>query len=132
MKFWTLEILGFLWALPVTVLGFLLLLASGGWLMVNRTEGLRFWFLPRSPWWWPKRFGAMNMGAVYFHRDWRGVSQTTRTHEDEHRRQCWILGPFTLILWPIFFLVAFMYGKPYRACWFEIMARWKAGQKLEP
>ena len=132
MKFWTLEILGFIWALPVTVLGLLLLLVSCGWMAVNRQPGLRFWFMLRFPWWWPERFNAMNMGAVYFFRDWRMVSMRTRAHENEHNRQCRIFGPFILILWPLFFLAAFAYGKPYRACWLEIMARWKAGQGLEP
>ena len=132
MKFWTLEILGFIWSLPVTVLGLLLLVVSGGWKNVNRTKGLRFWFLPRAPWWWPKRFSAMCMGAIHFYRMWGGVSSTTRRHEDEHRRQCWIFGPLMIVFYPLACLWALAYGKPYRANFFEIMARWKAGQKIEP
>lgn len=148
MKFWILEILGFIWALPVTVLGFLLLLASGGWTATSRSVGLRFWFVPRCPWWWSKRFRAMCLGAVHFSRQGATFAVTIESvdpyegiikagnqilkHEDEHRRQCWIFGPFMLIFYPLACLWALAYGKPYRANFFEIAARWKAGQGLEP
>lgn len=135
--FWTLEILGFIWALPVTVLGLLLLLVSGGWMGTNRLVGLRFWFIPRCPWWWPKRFGAMCLGGISFVRFTDGYATIppegrTAIHEDEHRRQCWIFGPFMIIFYPLACLWALAYGKPYRANFFEIMARHVAGQRLEP
>ena len=131
MKFWTLEILGFLWALPVTVLGVLLLLVSGGWTFFRHTKGLRIWIKPRSLWWMPKRFRAMCLGSLVIYRA-PPFDNRTMLHEDEHRRQCWIFGPFILILYPILSLLALAYKKPYRANWFEIMARSRAGQETEP
>ena len=138
MKFWTLEILGFIWALPVTVLGVLLILASGGWVIVKRDFGLRFWFVPRHPWWWSRRYKAMCLGFVFLYR-WPKLirvegkpRQQTIVHEYEHNRQCQIFGPLMIVFYPLACLWALAYGKPYRANFFEIMARWKAGQGLEP
>ena len=132
MKFWTLEILGFIWALPVTVLGVVLVLVSGGPITITRHGGLRLWFMPRYPWWWPKKFNAMCMGFVFFYRH-PGLAQgQTMGHENEHNRQCRIFGPFMLIFYPLACFWALAYGKPYRANFFEMCARWKAGQWVEP
>jgi len=150
MKFWFWEILGFIWALPITILGLLLLLvillvnvlAYGGAIDFYHREGLRVWVLVDSLWFLRGRFTANNLAAFNFvkadrfNKDiskWSKWQHQLYDHEDEHRRQCWILGLFMLVIWPLTTLLAWvMYNKYYRACFLEIMARWKAGQGLEP
>jgi hypothetical protein len=92
-------------------------------------------------WFIRKRFNACALGALAFvkadrfnfRKPWSLWRQQLYDHEDEHRRQCWILGPFVIPLYILFTLIAWtIYNKYYRANWLEICARWKAGQGLDP
>ena len=141
MKFWTLELVGFIWALPVTILGLLVTFLCGG-SDIYHHKGLRLWIMVDNMWFLRKRFNAMCLGAFVFVRKERFNTDPDKwsywqiqlyKHEDEHRRQCWILGPFVIPLYILFTLLAWtLYRKYYRANWLEIMARWKAGQGLDP
>lgn len=152
MRFWTLEILGFIWALPVTLLGFTLLCVmamTGNVERGHHVRGIRVWIELKSMWFLRERFRAMCLGSFVFVRDIELVADTKMLrgkvtflseidrqlylHEDEHRRQCWILGGFVIPLYLLFTLLALtLYRKYYRANYLEIVARWKAGQGLEP
>jgi hypothetical protein len=144
MKFWILEVIGFIWSLPSTFLGLLLLLGNlvtDNVESVHHVKGLRLWFRVKSLWFIRKRFNACALGALAFVRaerfvpekPWSQWQQQLYDHEDEHRRQCWILGPLVIPLYILFTLVAWvLYKKYYRANYLEVMARWKAGTGLEP
>ena len=135
-KWWLLEILGALWALPVTLIGLLALIGCLGWTKkIKVYPGLRISFQPRKFWFIRKKFKAMNLGSVFFFKDIEDNIGYYKTliHEDEHRRQCYILGPFIIIIYPLLALLALiLYNKEYRANWLEICARWKARQGLNP
>ena len=97
-----LKFLGFLWALPVTCLGLLVLLACG-------TYKVKKW----------------ENGVLVFD------DNTLLVHEQAHVYQCYVLGPFMLVLYPLASLIGWvLYGKPYQNNYFELMARLTAGQKL--
>jgi hypothetical protein len=122
---WIWEVLGFLWALPVSVLGMVLVLASGGG-QTFRT-GLRWVVCLRWPW-WMGRFAGMGLGCFILLKP-ANPSYTLLTHEAEHVRQCFILGPIVIVLYPLLSLVAWVcYGSPYRFNWMEIMARHRDGR----
>jgi len=128
MKFWTLEILGFIWALPVTLIGLVLVLISGGgeFCSYRPRYPLRWEIHPRWPWW--MFMAGVGMGAFVFLKGDISSDQL-RIHELEHTRQCFILGPFVLVLYPLFSLVSLVcYGSIYKLNWLEIMARVKDGR----
>lgn len=146
--FWIKEILGALWALPVTLLGLFLLIISRGPFRFVRYKGLRWYIEPYSIWFLRESSKAMNLGSIVLCQTMlirrqeialpRGLAvhpdhQATVDHVDEHRRQCYILGPLIIPLWLILSgLALLLYRKGCRANWLEICARWKARQGLEP
>jgi hypothetical protein len=148
--FWFREILGFIWALPVTLIGMLLLIICRykGSPPVVRYKGLRWYIEPYSIWFLREGSKAMCLGSLVLCQTMlirrqeialpRGLAvhpdhQATVDHVDEHRRQCYILGLFIIPLYLILFALAWiLYRKGHRANWLEICARWRAGQGLEP
>lgn len=130
--------MGFVWSLPTTALGLCLLALGGFWKKAQfgyyRYKGIWILFQLRSTWCFPKGFVAVNLGAImlYSNKDLgskKNVDQI-ESHEFEHRRQCFILGPFMLVCYPVASLLAgVLYREPYTMNWFEIMARKKAGQE---
>jgi len=137
MKTTMIEILGFIWALPVTLIGFLVVLLCGGWAhRINPQAGLTptlvFALIPRKMWMFPSRLAGVTLGAFILVREVGSVAvgNPLIRHELEHVRQCFILGPFVLVLYPLAsFLAWLLYRKLYRGNYFEMMARIETGQK---
>jgi hypothetical protein len=90
-------------------------------------------------WLWPKRIVAVTLGSVILVRDIKQIHNPSGTaltvlfqHEKEHVRQCFILGPFVLVLYPVAsFLAWLLYRKLYRGNYFEYEARRIAGERNE-
>lgn len=133
-----LEILAFLWALPVTLVGFMAVLLCGGWAwsFQFRWQGrLALVMGPRWMWMFPKWVAAVTLGSVILVRDRADMEAGQQNpsvlllHELEHVRQCCILGPFMLVLYPLAsFLAWLLYRELYRGNYFEIKARIQTDQ----
>ena len=129
-----LECLGFVWALPVTMLGVLAIIGAGGWRGVTRLPSPPWRaclvFELRNPWFWPMRFVGMDLGAVIIVRRINGVMGIILEHELVHKMQCWILGPIMLVAYPLASFWAWVrYNEPYRMNWFERQARKETGEE---
>lgn len=103
-----LQLIGYLWAFPVTIGGLLLALVaalSGGSLhlrdgVVEVTGGLVGWLLRGNRFW--RGGAAMALGHVILARDAECL-EGSRTHEVWHVRQFERWGPFLL---PVYWLVS--------------------------
>lgn len=122
-----LNILGFVWSLPITLIGIFLWFLSLGHREAKYLGDLKVVYVPRFPWWFPSRFYAQCMGSIILCRE-LSIDKTTLAHELEHSRQCDVFGIFMLLLYPIASLLGLMYKSPYKLNFFEIMARKKAEQ----
>jgi len=75
---------------------------------------------------------GITLGTIVLFRDLKDADLRSSLvqHEMEHVRQCKILGPFVLVLYPLAsFLSWLLYNKLYRGNWYEIMARVKAQEQ---
>jgi hypothetical protein len=114
--------IGYLWSSPVSLLGFLLVLAAGGWKQVTTTDKV-IWFELRYPWFLPKRFIGSCLGWVMYTRRMGPEMVSIIKHEHEHFRQCLYFGPLMFIFYPLACLFAIPYGDVYYYNFFEIQAR---------
>ena len=71
-----LKFLGFLWALPVTCLGLLVLLACGTY-KVKKWENGVLVVEPAWVWFWPKRILAVALGSIILVRDIKWFDDNT-------------------------------------------------------
>lgn len=90
-------VLGYLWALPTTLIGFVL--AFGGLCLPVETKGGAVWFrvaTPLSPWawWWAKRFSAITIGGCVITA--RPLDGDAIRHELRHFAQARVFGPLFL------------------------------------
>lgn len=144
-----LRILGYIWAAPVTVLPFLLLLilwalrqvepvavVGGVWEWVTRDGWFerKFWsrkvdgeYVARWAGW------TLGGGLVMYHREYL-TDGTTRLHEHTHVRQIMRLGIFQPILYVAIALAIYVScpnASPYFDNPFEVEARRDAGQPID-
>lgn len=89
-------VLGYLWALPTTLIGFVL--AFGGLCLPVETKGGAVWFrvattLSPWAWWWAKRFSAITFGGCVITSSGIPDDDLVR-HELRHFAQARVLGPF--------------------------------------
>ena len=104
-----LKFLGFLWALPVTCLGLLVLLACGTY-KVKKWENGVLVVEPVWMWIWPKQILAVALGSLILVRDVKRFDDNTLlVHEQAHVYQCYVLGPFMLVLYPLASLIAWYF-----------------------
>lgn len=126
-----LEAIGFIWCLPNTMIGVLLLYVAGGPKNSERYGTIRFRFQPKNMWYFPKKYAAMSWGVINTFRDWPPL-EIVKIHEDGHSWQGLILGPLQPIFYALLsFLAAILYGKIYKANWLEMGARDVAGEKVD-
>ena len=119
------NILGFIWALPITLIGLLALLTAG-WPVSVMFDGWAVVIDVKLPFYVPN-MKAVVYGNLVMCRPDVLFNGNLRKHELEHVRQCNIFGPFIIILYPMLSLLAWIcYNKPYEMNWLEIMARIKA------
>jgi hypothetical protein len=90
-------LLGYIWALPTTLIGFVL--AFGGLCVPFAFQGGAVWFrvTKYSPWglWWAKRFSAITFGGCVITA--RGILEEHMVrHELRHFFQARLLGPLFL------------------------------------
>lgn len=132
-----LRILGWLWALPVSVVGELVAAVfrctpietvGGPWddpiEYVARGKGvLAWWFRQRD-------FGAFTFGDVIIYRDLEQLgSPTLRAHERRHVEQYRRLGPFFFVVYRLCSLLAWVMGRDaYRQNWLEMDAQLAANE----
>lgn len=113
-----------LWALPVTLIGLALILPYGGFaastVAGNIEVNCRRIF--------PSGMSGQTWGHVIFYKG--VVHPRLRFHEQEHVRQCEILGPIMLLAYPLASLWSKLTGGGwYRGNTFERRARKAAGQE---
>lgn len=106
--------LGELWALPWSLVGYVLALATG-------CERIRdgdtfFWLAPKDSALWARwmiwsGFEAITIGTVTICAGW--PSSTLLDHEARHRRQARILGPFYVPAYILGCVVGWMRGDWY-------------------
>jgi hypothetical protein len=126
----SLRLLGYVWALPNTLLGLLMVplaLMAGG--RTRRASGVlevqgggAAWLLRHAI---PLRGGAaaLTLGHVVVGRDDADLERT-RSHERVHVRQCERWGPFFIPAYLVAGLLAVLRGgHAYRDNWFEVEAR---------
>lgn len=137
------NIIGFLWALPITLVGFVyaLLLRALGWYEWCGIYNWCFvWCLDeeRVPaffkkWW--STWGGHCVGCVIVLHDYpQFTTDTTLRHEQEHAAQCMRLGVFQPILYALILFVMMVLKNvdSYRCHPMEIDARVAAGQQVLP
>lgn len=130
--------LGWLWALPVTLLGALIALVTLSMPYTVRAPAVIFRAGPVLRWVFRKfapnfQPAAMTYGGVMF--TWfdlqdqalrnflRAEHRALVRHEMVHVKQAMIFGPLFPVLYLGSMLVAWVQGKqPYRECWFEAQA----------
>lgn len=117
------SLLGYLWALPNSLLG--LIFAGLGWLTGAKLRGYEgvlqawggclSWLLARTP----VRAAAITLGHVVLARDEDCMVQCW-DHELGHVRQCEIWGPLFLLAYGSASLLAWVQGRHYyKDNWFE-------------
>ena len=126
---WIVEVLRFIWTLPITLAGLVLMAAGEGPLWIRRVRGLVFYAVPR---WWPigRHYDAISLGSIVLFRGSKEVGHKMLVrHEEEHIHQAAILGPIMILLYPLMSLVAMvLYHEPYRLNYFEMCARHVSGE----
>lgn len=136
--------LGCVWAAPVTVFGLIYasLFCSFGWYKyMGRFDNALVWRVEetKSPAWLLKawlRWGGHTIGNVVVLRNdlLTDRSKVTLRHEQEHVRQCMILGVFQPIIYALAWIgikLACRNSDPYFSNPFEIDARRAAGQLVD-
>lgn len=112
--------LGFLWSLPLTLVGFLLALPygpraarwTGGVLLIRVTWVIGF-----------ATTLGQTFGVVIFVKPDQPTERLL-AHEREHTRQGFLWGPLFVLAYPVACLVAWLRGGHfYRDNWFEVAAR---------
>jgi hypothetical protein len=125
-----LRAIGYLWALPVSVLGLLLAILYMPRQMRWSDGALEFQARWIFPWWWS--VGGQTIGFVIFYSKGWGRPHT-RLHERWHVRQAMILGPLFPVLYGLASLVAACAGLDfYRDNAFELQAEGKSDLGLRP
>lgn len=119
---------GYVWALPVTILGLMLAMLFARLESVDEEGILHFVVLPDGPLAWSmRRFGiaAFTLGAAITYSGADGPRQIRLVrHERAHVMQTLVLGP----LYPPLYGLASLWqlargGHPRRDNWFEVRAR---------
>lgn len=117
-----LRVLGYLWAVPVTLVGLLLALLylprSVRW-RDGALELLAYWVLG------PRGTVGVTFGWVimYSFKSWCDVPRHVARHERVHVAQCLRFGPFMLLAYPVASFIAVLRGGHYyRDNWFETQA----------
>lgn len=135
--------LGFLWSLPISIIGFLLCLLL---LFLGQIERVRWrsdftiiWDLTNSGWFWHKLFlrrgwVGFSLGCHIFVKDFNKFRENrTLLHETRHCYQQYVLGVF---FYPVYiahsvWIWVFQRDKhSYYANFLEIDARRAAGQRI--
>lgn len=132
-----LRLLGWLWALPVSIVGELVAALcrcrpvetiGGSWddpiEYVARRDGFLAWWFRR------RDFGAFTLGDVIIYRDLDALSSPTlRAHELRHVQQYRRLGIFFFVVYQLCSLLALVMGRDaYRENWLEMDARLAANE----
>lgn len=138
-----LRMLGFLWAAPLTLLAlpYVLLFSALGWYTYLGMRGDALtWFvnldkLPKLCQNFWSKWGGHCIGNVVVVK-WNVESdrgRVTLRHEQEHVRQCMVLGIFQPIIYAIAWIGLYFcrYSDPYYSNPFEIDARRAAGQIVD-
>ncbi len=140
-----LRILGFAWSLPVTLFGLLYVgvFSAPKWYKLVGVRGdTLVWRLneEKAPEWLKKawaKWGGHTVGAVVVLKnnpDTDNNAKITLRHEQEHARQCMILGPFWPIVYGLIMLVMKVCCRnadPYFSHPLEVDARRAAGQLID-
>lgn len=129
LLFW----LGFIWALPVTLVGLALALVT-----CSRIDSVRdgAWVLAARPWWTRHFFERFHVAAYCWGatihmpgHDWRYDPTAVVRHELVHFKQARIFGVFLPIVYGVCALTAWAQGgHPYRDNWLERWAREESGR----
>lgn len=119
---------GYVWALPVTMLGLMLAMLSARLESVDEEGILHFVVQSGGPLgWYMRRFhiAAFTLGAVVTYSGADGPRQIRLVrHERAHVLQTLVLGPLFLPLYVLASLWQLARGRhPYRDNWFEVRAR---------
>ncbi|WNG45512.1 hypothetical protein F0U60_16455 [Archangium minus] len=119
---------GYVWALPVTVLGLMLAMLFARLESVDEEGILHFVVLPEGPLaWYVRRFNiaAFAIGAVVTYSREDGPRQIRLVrHERAHVMQTLVFGPLFLPLYGLASLWQLSRGRhPYHDNWFEVRAR---------
>lgn len=137
------RVLGFIWAAPITVVGFIYatLFTWAGWYsrLGNHGDAL-VWQLDekKSPDWLKKRWQRWsghtigNIVVLRYAPD-TDRGRVTLRHEQEHVHQCMVLGVFQPVLYGITYvaLKCCRHAHPYYDNPFEVDARRAAGQVVD-
>lgn len=119
--FW---LLGYLWALPTTLVGFVLAFGGLCWPCAFRGGAVWFRVTRFSPWrLWAGHFAAITFGGCVITAD--GItSESMQRHELRHFFQARVFGPLFLPMYLANSLLALVCGRdPYRDNPFERDAR---------
>ncbi|MGZ3460475.1 MAG: hypothetical protein ACXU86_18455 [Archangium sp.] len=119
---------GYVWALPVTMLGLMLAMLFARLESVDEEGILHFVLQPGGPLdWYMRRFriAAFAVGAVVTYAGDDGPRQIRLVrHERAHVLQTLVLGPLFLPLYGLASLWQLARGRhPYHDNWFEVRAR---------
>lgn len=138
------RVLGFIWAAPVTVVGliYVALFTWAGWYqrLGQRGDALVWQFnVDKAPFWlnkeWLRWSGhALGNVVVLKYNPDTDRGRITLRHEEEHVRQCMILGFFFPILYFLSYMsirLACPHSNPYVSNVFEMDARRSAGQVVD-
>ena len=132
--------LQWIWALPITVWGFLITLPflALGQLRVVRLNDLVLEMVSVEGRWyertWMKKWAGFCTGAVIVYRHDYVGSERTEKHERQHAKQCYWFGIFQPIAYFSHCLFIWFFQKnkhAYLDNWFERDARRAAGQPVD-
>ncbi len=122
----TLRVIGWIWAIPTTLLGLLLAIVGHTVFYKIRPGGVFQFVAIDGPWgWFFRRFGmgAITIGACMISRLESKDDAIMIRHERQHTIQCFWLGPFFV---PVYYLLCLwalaLRRDPYRGNPLEIQA----------
>lgn len=137
------RLVGFIWASPLTVLGltYATLFTALGWYKRLDSQGdVMVWQLQadKAPEWLKKKWErwaghCIGNAVVLKYAPDTDRGRVTLRHEQEHARQCMVLGVFQPIIYGITYLALMTckHAHPYYDNPFEIDARRAAGQVVD-
>ena len=134
------KFIGFVWALPMTLIGLAWALILGAkWMRLEHDDWSLHFICPDDKhgqkWLLHFNVGAQTLGnmIVYSRSEYAGPETTMVKHERVHVKQGMKFGIFNLFLYLLLSVLAWMYGQDiYRGNEAEEQARYESGEVSEP
>ena len=136
------KVLGFIWALPLTLVGLAYVLVLGArWMYLEGADWSLHFFCPDGGrgqrWLWHYNVGGQTIGSTIIYSQAMDITSQASLrmmkHERVHVRQGMKFGPLDPIIYYMMSLFAWLYDQDiYRGNLAEMQARYESGEVQQP